>query len=123
MTAGRATTPGPAPASRDGRDGRRTADRRLSGGRLGTLSGMLTRPVRSIVVPAHHRDVAGMLALVGSGLFASYVSYERQGTRWFAGNVRASVVLDRRGVRWTADDRTGRVPLSGRCSMERSPGV
>lgn len=75
---------------------------------------MRASPVRSVVLPVRTDDVAGTLALVASGLFDDYVTYERDGTRYFAGDTRAEVVMDRVSVRWTVDGLTDSVPLGAR---------
>jgi salicylate synthetase len=72
---------------------------------------MSSAPFRTVVLPARTDDLGGVLALVGSGLFTDYVTYERNGTRWFAGGVRAAVTMDRRSVRWTVDGLSDSVPF------------
>ncbi|WP_447034611.1 salicylate synthase [Streptomyces sp. DSM 118878] len=51
---------------------------------------------RKVVLPGPADDVAATVALAECGLFDDYVSYQGQGVRWFAGNARASVVVDDR---------------------------
>ncbi|PXX71557.1 salicylate synthetase [Nocardia tenerifensis] len=55
-----------------------------------------------------------LLALVESGLFAEYFSYERDGVRWFAADTKATVRLTATEVRWTVDGRDYREPLGRR---------
>jgi len=59
-------------------------------------------------------DVRSVFALVSSGIFDSYVTYQRPGARWFGGNVRAEVVVDRRRVTWTANGVTATERLGPR---------
>jgi salicylate synthetase len=48
---------------------------------------------RTVSLPGHFNDVAATVALAASGLFEDYVSYQRPGARWFAGNAHAAVVI------------------------------
>ena len=41
-------------------------------------------------------DIAATVALAASGLFEDYISYQRPGERWFAGNAHAAAVLGQR---------------------------
>jgi salicylate synthase len=59
-------------------------------------------PTVTVDVPAG--DVAGALALVHSGQFTDYITYERHGTRYFAGDSRAEV---RMGRHWLARTTAG----------------
>jgi salicylate synthase len=49
--------------------------------------------IQTVSLPGHLDDVSGTVALATSGLFDDYVTYQRPGTRWFAGNTHAAVVL------------------------------
>jgi salicylate synthetase len=65
-------------------------------------------------LPGAVDDRCAAYALVASGLFPTYVTYERPGTRWFAGGVLADVVLERDGIRTAVDGRTCTVELGDR---------
>jgi len=62
-------------------------------------------------LPGAVDDRGAALALVESGLFDTYVTYERPGTRWFAGSVMAGVVMDRARIATAFDRRTSSVEL------------
>lgn len=49
-----------------------------------------------VLLPGHLDDVSATVALATSGLFDDYITYQRPGTRWFAGNTQADVVLGHR---------------------------
>jgi salicylate synthetase len=49
-----------------------------------------------VSLPGPIDDIAATVALAESGLFDDYVSYQGQGVRWFAGNAKASVMVDDR---------------------------
>jgi salicylate synthetase len=51
---------------------------------------------RTVKLPGYTDDVAATVALTTSGLFEDYLSYQRPGRRWFAGGVRAEVVMHHR---------------------------
>src|SRR5882757_3166187 len=51
---------------------------------------------KTVLLPGPVDDLAATVALAESGLFDDYVSYQGHGVRWFAGNTRASVVVDHR---------------------------
>src|SRR5215467_10843902 len=65
-------------------------------------------------LPGAVDDRCAALALIESGLFETYVTYERPGTRWFAGGVMAAVVMDRERVTTAFDGRTSGVDLGPR---------
>jgi salicylate synthase len=46
-----------------------------------------------VSLPGPLDDVAATVALAASGLFEDYLSYQRPGERWFAGNAQAAVLL------------------------------
>ena len=52
--------------------------------------------IRTVFLPGYVDDVSATVALATSGLFDDYLSYQRPGTRWFAGNTHAAVVLRHR---------------------------
>lgn len=91
-----------------------TLRRRSGGGACCRVRHMIAPPVSSVVVAAHCGDVAGALALIDSGLFGDYMTYQGQGVRYFAGDVEAEVVMDRRAVRSTSGGRSTRSPLGRR---------
>jgi salicylate synthase len=62
-------------------------------------------------LPGAVDDRCAVYALVASGLFPTYVTYERPGTRWFAGGVLADVVLERDRIRTAVDGRTCTIEL------------
>lgn len=95
-------------------DGRATTGRRPGELPPETLSGMTSDSWREAVVDCPAGEVAGLLALVESGLFDQYVSYERLGTRYFAGDARFEVLMDRDSIRCRAEGRTQRIGFAGR---------
>ncbi|HYW25254.1 MAG TPA: salicylate synthase [Terriglobales bacterium] len=70
---------------------------------------MLTN--HQLFLPGAVDDRGAVLALVGSGLFDTYVTYERPGTRWFAAGVLADVVMERERVRTAIGGRACSVEL------------
>jgi salicylate synthetase len=52
--------------------------------------------IQTVSLPGHIDDVSATVALATSGLFDDYISYQRPGARWFAGNTHAAVVLRHR---------------------------
>jgi salicylate synthetase len=62
-------------------------------------------------LPGAVDDRCAALALIESGMFDNYVTYERPGTRWFAGGVMAAVVMERERVTTAFDRRTSSVEL------------
>jgi salicylate synthase len=60
-------------------------------------------------------EMGAVVALATSGIFDSYVTYQRPGVRWFGGNIRSEVVLDRRWITCaTAGRELSRVELGPR---------
>lgn len=53
---------------------------------------------RTVKFPGYTDDVAATVALATSGLFEDYLSYQRPGRRWFAGGVRAEVVMNHQSM-------------------------
>lgn len=51
---------------------------------------------QTVFLPGHLDDVSATVALATSGLFDDYLTYQRPGARWFAGNAHAAVVLRHR---------------------------
>lgn len=62
-------------------------------------------------LPGAVDDRCAALGLIESGLFDTYVTYERPGTRWFAGGAMAGVVMERQRVTTSFDGRTCSVEL------------
>jgi salicylate synthase len=62
-------------------------------------------------LPGAVDDRCAALALIDRGLFDTYVTYERPGTRWLAGGVMAAVVMERERVTTAFDRRTSSVEL------------
>jgi salicylate synthetase len=70
---------------------------------------------RTVTLPGHVDDLAATIALATSGLFEDYISYQRPGRRWFAGNVRAGVVVMRhRLMAYVREGRIKDAPLGPR---------
>jgi salicylate synthase len=69
---------------------------------------------RTVTLPGHVDDVSATLALATSGLFDDYLTYQRPGTRWFAGNTHAAVIMDHRLIINEMPTHTQDFPLSGR---------
>jgi salicylate synthetase len=70
---------------------------------------MLTN--HQLFLPGAVDDRSAAHALAAGGLFDAYVTYERPGTRWFAGGVEAEVVMERDRIRTAVDGRTSSVEL------------
>jgi salicylate synthetase len=64
-----------------------------------------------VFLPGAVDDRCAAHALIASDLFQTYVTYERPGTRWFAGGAMAQVVMERDGITAAAGGRTCRVEL------------
>jgi len=69
---------------------------------------------RTVTLPGHRDDVSATLALATSGLFDDYLTYQRPGTRWFAGNTQAAVVMSHRLIVNETSTQTRDFPLSAR---------
>jgi salicylate synthetase len=71
--------------------------------------------VRTVTLLGHLDDVVATVALAASGLFEDYISYQRPGARWFAGNAHAAVVMTRhRLMTHATGSRTQDLPLAAR---------
>lgn len=70
--------------------------------------------IRTVTLPGHHDDVSATVALATSGLFDDYITYQRPGTRWFAGNTQAAVIMGHRLMVNATATRTRHFPLSVR---------
>jgi salicylate synthase len=64
-----------------------------------------------LFLPGAVDDRSAAYALAAGGLFDAYVTYERPGTRWFAGGVRADVVMERDRIRAAVDGRACSIEL------------
>ncbi|MGH3779463.1 MAG: salicylate synthase, partial [Pseudonocardiaceae bacterium] len=69
---------------------------------------------RTVTLPGHLDDLAATVALATSGLFDDYLSYQRPGARWFAGNVAAAVVLRQRLLVSESQGHTRDLPMGTR---------
>jgi len=67
---------------------------------------LISSPYRTVVMPGPGPgdDRRDLRALVASGLFGSYVSYECPGRRWFAGNVLAELIMTETAISWRIVD-------------------
>jgi salicylate synthetase len=69
---------------------------------------------REVFLEGRVDDVSAVFSLVSSGIFDSYVTYQRPGARWFGGNIQAEAVLDRRRVTYKTNGDTTSVELGAR---------
>jgi salicylate synthetase len=69
---------------------------------------------RTVSLPGHLDDVSATVALAASGPFDDYLSYQRPGTRWFAGNTHAAVVLRHQLMIDSTVTRTQHLPVAAR---------
>jgi salicylate synthetase len=68
--------------------------------------------VRTVSLPGQLDDIAATVALAASGLFEDYISYQRPGERWFAGNAHAAALLGRRLMIHRDPGHTEDLPLT-----------
>jgi len=74
----------------------------------------MTAPARRVLLPGRADGARAACALAASGAFGSYLTYDRPGVRWFAGNVAGELVMHRDRIARRYRDEVHEVPLGPR---------